>query len=179
VDSRDRVFPRVISPQWLARTDVRAQFLAAMHAMVMNWARHEARPLHPKPLPTFEDWTSAIGALVIMAGYADPLTAPDLTVSGDTEGDEFKALLIKVASENEENTSVDRKTLVDKARELGLLEGLVGIAGGKDLDDKANIKFGRRLQRWRGRELRDEQGRRFQFGHKRQKSGMTYPLTFL
>ena len=60
-----------------------------------------------------------------------------------------------------------------------MLEEIVGTKGGKELDSKANIKFGRRLQAWRGRELVDENGRRFRFGHKKQKTGATYPLESL
>ena len=103
-------------------------------------------------------------AIVQLAGYNDPLIAADLAVGGAEEEDEFKELLIRVASEAAGDEVFDRKALVTTARTLGLLEGLVGANDEKDLDSKANKRFGRQLQRWRGRELRDSKGRRFRSG---------------
>jgi hypothetical protein len=40
-------------------------------------------------------------------------------------------------------------------------------------------RWGRQLQRWRGRELTDAKGRRFQFSRRRMTKGATYPLTFI
>jgi hypothetical protein len=72
-----------------------------------------------------------------------------------------------------------RGQLVAIARTNGLIEGIVGAEGDTDLDDTANKRFGKAMQRWRGQELTDAKGRRFQFSHKRKKSGATYPLAFL
>ena len=78
------------------------------------------------------------------------------------------ALLIKVASAMEQvedwiadEHTITREDLVNAAREAELLESLVGAKGDEKLDDSANKKFGRRMQRWRGQQLRDEHGRLF------------------
>jgi hypothetical protein len=69
--------------------------------------------------------------------------------------------------------------MVEAARTAGLLEGLVGLAGDKELDSKMSKRWGRQLQKWRGRQLVDGRGRRFVFSHRHQKTGKKYPLTFL
>jgi len=69
--------------------------------------------------------------------------------------------------------------MVEAARTLGVLESLVGLPGDKDLDQTQMKRWGRQLQRWRGRELTDTKGRRFKFSKRRMTKGATYPLTFI
>lgn len=177
-----RSFRRVIDEQYLARPEVRTQFLAACCALVRHWLGdgETAPSLHPRPLAGFGDWTSTIGAIVMSAGFADPLSAPELTVgSAGDSSDDLRELLVKTADEATGDATFTRKELVEKARAWGLVEGVVGAPGDPEIDSKASKRFGKQLGKWRGRQLADSQGRLFQFGHKRQKAGMTYPLTFL
>lgn len=182
---RGRKFKRVMTPRWLASPATRADFLAACCAFVRNWIHSEtygAMPLHPTPLETFDEWTAVMGGIVIAADVCDPLEAPDRVVGGSAQTDEIKQLLIVAASSQADDirmTTLTRGQLVAFARTNGLLEELVGVEGDPDLDDTANKRFGKRMQRWRGQELTDTKGRRFQFSHKRKKSGATYPLAFL
>lgn len=177
-----RKFSKVITTKYLSRQDVRAGFLAAMCALLKNymkWVEEGRRGLHDSPLATFEEWTGLIGAIVIAAGFADPLAKPDLAFGGAEEQDEWRELLVVVASEAGGDVEFDREALVEVARRNGLLEDLVGTKEGADMDAGATKRFGRQLQKWRGRELIDRQGRRFQFGHRKQKRGAKYPLTFI
>jgi hypothetical protein len=70
-----------------------------------------------------------------------------------------------------------RSDLIALAQKNGILEDLLGTSG--DVDDSASKSFGRRMQRWRGQKLKDDQGRTFQFSHKKKKAGAVYPITFL
>jgi len=181
---RGRKFAKIITPAYLSREDVRAKFLAASCALVKNYiARTAELPADargvPNPLPSFEEWTNVIGAMVVLAGYLDPTTVPELSTGGDEDEDEIRELLIKIASESPTDCSFDRPEIVTKARRFGLLESLVGITGEKDIDPNTGKKLGRQLQRWRGRELVDSCGRRFRFGKGRGNKGAKYPLTFL
>lgn len=181
---RGRKFKFVITSKWLAMESTRAEFLAALCAMVQHWVRDAAECdgkffLHPEPLESFEDWSSIIGGIVTQSGFADPLARPEMDVGGASEEDEMKQLLVALASEEPGDTTLSRQELVEGARQHGLLEDLVGASGAGDLDDTTNKRLGRRLQRFRGQKLRDNKGRLFQFSHKRKKSGATYPLTFL
>lgn len=182
---RGRKFRRVMTPRWLASKETRTKFLAACCAFVKNWVASEAygaMPLHPEPLETFEEWTSVMGGIVTAADVADPLAQPDRIVGGSGQTDEFRQLLIKAASAQEDDIrmcTLTRGQLVGIARLNGLLEELVGIEGEGDLDETANKRFGKRMQRWRGQQLTDEKGRVFVFSHKRKKSGATYPLAFV
>ncbi len=177
-DVRGRKFEHVISASSLCKTAARQQMLSACYALLKMWEASEYYR-HPSPVESFEEWTGTIAGIVQSAGFADPLTMPDLPMGGDTEGTEFRDLFCRMAAEEEADTYFNRQELVEQARDWGLLEELVGSKGGKELDSKQNIRLGRRMEKWRGRELVDAKGRRFEFGHRRQKNGATYPLHFL
>jgi hypothetical protein len=180
-----RKFDLVITPQYLAREEIRSKFLSALWALVRNYDDQvkemgemaEALRFHPQPLASFEDFSGLIGQMVIAGGLTDPLKAPE--IAPNENEDDMRALLIRVATEAEGPATFDRKALVEFAREFGLLESLVGTKEDGELDSKSTKRWGRQLQAWRGRELVDGKGRRFRFAHKRQKTGATYPLTFL
>lgn len=180
---RGRKFKRTITSQWLSSSGTRAQFLAACCAIVKHWTaptnHDEPCPSHVSPLETFEAWTGKLGAMVMLAGFADPLKAPEGVVGGANDENEVKELLILAATIADQDETLTRAALVELARDHGLCEDLVGSKGDKDLDEKSNKRFGRRMQRWRGQKLTDSKGRKFQFGHKRKKAGATYPLTFI
>ncbi len=181
---RGRQFKRRITARYLATTETRAGFLAACCALVRHYiAQAETLPaemlVHPSPLESFEEYTGQLSMMMQVAGFNDPLMQPELAGGGAEEEDEMKELLVKVATEAEGDEVFDRKELVKQARELGLIDNLVGLKGDKDPDSNAMKKFGRQLQKHRGREYRDERGRRFRFSHRRQKKGATYPLVFL
>lgn len=181
---RGRNFTRVINPTYLRQESVRIGFLSALCAIVKNYV--EMRPhLTPeqvavfRPLESFEHWTETISAMVQLAGYTDPLAQAELAGSGSEDDDELKELLIKVATEAEKDEVFSRSELMEKARTWKLLEGLVGLEGEPPPDSQANKRWGRRLQKYRGQKYVDGKGRRFQFSHRRHKSGASYPLTFL
>lgn len=183
---RGRKFRRVITARYLMRDETRKGFLSALCALVRNAIAMRAAAAEAGSsiqetagLESFEDFTSKLSEIMQLGGYADPLIAPDLSSGGAETVDEMRELLVKVASEAKGDMEFDRKELMEKARGFGLLEGLVGAAGEKDPDGSQMRKWGRQLQRWRGQEMTDDQGRRFRFSHKRQKRGAKYPLVFI
>lgn len=173
---KGRSFPKNITPSWLQRDDVRAKFLASCCALVRHWISKEM-PLHPRPVPTFEDWTEVVAGIVVAADFSDPLVEPEGDVGGAVDEDEVKQLLILAASGCAATCEMNRKELINLAQQHGLLEDLLGTEG--DVDGNASKAFGRRMQRWRGQKLRDDKGRTFQFSHKKKKQGAVYPITFL
>lgn len=180
-DVRGRKFDIRINPKYLARPDVRRKFLSALWALVANYA--EMVPVDQRvsfgSLESFEEWTEIVSGIVQAAVYQDPLLPPVFDAGGTEEEDEMRELLIKLASEADKDQIYERKQIVEKARAFELLEHIVGIKDDKELDSSSNKRLGRQLQKWRGRELVDEKGRRFRFGHRRKKSGATYPLAFI
>lgn len=168
---RGRQFKQVISPDWLASDETRAKFLAACCAIVRHWEQptndERRMPRHSFPLETFDIWTGIVGAMVMLAGFGDPLKAPEMDVGGASVEDEIKQLLIIIATERDGDTVVSRKEMVETAREHGLIERVVGAKGDSDPDEKMTKSFGRQMQRWRGQKLKTVDGRRFVFGHKR------------
>jgi hypothetical protein len=177
---RGRKFKKTINAKYLSNLEVRSMFLSAMCALVKNYMGcKKPAKVHPRPLESFEEWSGVVGAVVTAAGYTDPLAAPQLSIGGAEDEDEMRELLVKIASEAEGDCSFDRKQLVEQARDLGLMEHLLGSPGDKEIDSATSKKLGRQLQKWRGRELTDSNGRKFRFGHQRQKRGAQYPLRFI
>jgi hypothetical protein len=179
---RGRTYTRSITPLYLARPEIRKQFLSALWAIVHLAAEYIATdPTCPMPagLESFEDYTTTISFLTQSAGYADPLVLPDLSGAGNEEDTEMADLLIDLATRSAADTTFTRIDMVEAARNLGVLESLVGLPGDKDLDQNQMKRWGRQLQRWRGRELTDTKGRRFKFSRRKMMKGATYPLTFI
>lgn len=175
---RGRKFKQTISESWLARDDIRAKTLAALWAAVRAWGEAGEQPGTSAPMESFELWTGTVAAIVQDFGFADPLEAPDLSMGGDEEGEDFRRLLTSLADDfgpEEDKREFRRGDLVDRARELGVLEELVGIDGDKDLAGAEAKAFGRRLAKWKGREFPTADGRVFEFGSRHARSGTVYP----
>ncbi|MEO0413871.1 MAG: hypothetical protein AAF226_02835 [Verrucomicrobiota bacterium] len=71
-DVRGRNFEVRITEDSLSSDEVRAELLAAMWAFVRDWDQVRAT----NPLESFEAWTEVVGAIVMRAGFADPLALP-------------------------------------------------------------------------------------------------------
>lgn len=173
---KGRKFPHVITSKWLQSDSTRKMFLSALCAMVKKWVS-VGMPMHQNPIPTYEEWTSIVGEIVLQSDFSDPLIEPEGDVGGAVDEDEIKQLLRLAANERITSGEMTRKELIALAQAHGILEDLLGTSG--DVDDSASKSFGRRMQRWRGQKLTDHQGRNFQFSHKRKKAGAVYPITFL
>lgn len=178
-----RQFERLIDPIYLARSDVRKRMLSAMWAMVRGW-NDRGCPRVGNVKPSFEKWTSVMGAIVRSAGFGDPLVKPELGTGGDESGQAWKEFLGMLAGEcimpGEESRDFTVAEMLEKAREwqeeasTGFsLDDLVGSA--KD----QNKAFGRRIQEWKGREIVDTRGRLVEFGNRRQAKRRIYPCTVL
>lgn len=178
-----RQFDRLIDPIYLSREDVRSRMLGAMWAMVRSW-NDRGCPLVGNVKPSFEKWTSVIGAIVRGAGFGDPLIKPELGSGGDESSLAWKEFLGMLAGEcimpGEGSRDFTVAEMLEKAREwqeepqTGFsLDDLVGSA--KD----QNKAFGRRIQEWKGREIVDTQGRLVEFGNRRQAKRRIYPCTVL
>lgn len=181
---RGRKYDRAITPAYLSKPETRQSMLAALCGVLrgtldLYGGTDGDNIVRIDGLESFEDYTSTISTIVQVAGYTDPLVPPDLAGSGAEDDDDMRLLLISIASAAEEDTEYDRSSMVEAARTAGLLEGLVGLAGDKELDSKASKRWGRQLQKWRGRQLVDGRGRRFVFSHRHQVTGKKYPLKFV
>jgi hypothetical protein len=178
-----KVYDHVIDPLYLARPDVRARLLAAMWSFVREWEKAGC-PLHERPKPSFEGWTSVIGMMTRMAGFSDPLEAADLGAGGDEETSAWKEFLARVAGEGilrgEEARMFTVRELLDLAKgyeeEEGstfALDDLVGHA--RD----ANKAFGNGMKKWKGRDIVDTLGRTIRFGKRREATRRGYTCEVL
>lgn len=186
-DIEKRKFRRSIEPGFWAKKDVRSAMLAACWAIVRRWTE-SGEPPSTDIKPTFEAWSSMIGGMcaALPGSSVFPLGRPmvraELPMAGDRRGEEWKTLLVELASAVEfidEQRVFTTHDIVTAARESKLLEDLVGADGDKDLTAKELRAVGRELRRWRGRVFKDTKGRLFEFGARHQRRGAEYPLRFL
>ncbi len=173
-----RTFTKELSEEVFEQASNRAELLSALYAIVKNW-QDRGSQVFTKSLPSFELWSRRISAMVIEAGFADPLAKPKLPSGGDKQGDLWRRFLGKLAGEharmagsNEHSFTV--KDCLEFANDLAEegdfeLEDLVGSA-----KDKSRA-FGIRIAKWKGRHVTDTQGRVVEFGSRHQKLGRTYP----
>lgn len=183
-DVRGRSFRRVINPNYLARREVRADFLSALCALVRNFNLLKgsltiAQMQRIRPLESFEDWTEVITCMCMLAGYTDPLVEPELAGSGDVEADELREVLIHIATAAEGDSIYALRDIVRVARSHGLLWGIVGAQGSGELDCGMEKKLGLKLGKLRGQIYEDRHGRTFRWSKRKQKTGAAYPLEFV
>lgn len=190
-DIETRTFKRQIEPGYWSRPEVRGELLAAMWAVVRHYVAEGEQP-GPTIKPTFEAWSLMIGGMIAALpdmgqGRGDPMRKAELPMSGDRRGAEWRQLLAHIAGEiatddmlvGTEDLKFTTKDIVTAARQQCLLDDVCGVDGDKELTGKELRNVGRELRRWRGRELVDSKGRRFQFGQRHQRRGSEYPLVFM
>jgi hypothetical protein len=173
VEARGRKFERIITDAWLSQEGTRAQFLAALWALVRYWQQCGCNR-HDHLLESFEEWSAIVGGIVVEAGFCDPIkAAPELAM--DEQGEAFKRLFCALAADLTDGTekAFSVADCREKAEDLDIWETLV--TGAMD-QGKA---FGIRLGKFRGRQWTDAHGRLFEFGRKQTGKSSVYPLRFI
>ena len=174
-----RRFRETIDEPWLIQDAHRKSTLSALWALVREWnaaggPRHEA--LRPQG---FSSWGSIVGGIV-RHHFRDPLVAADLPMAGDVEGEQLRTVLVSLIDELPDG-EVGEFTPADvahRARGMGVLPDVVGMAGEPEADGRQRRALGRRLMAYRGRHLMDNHRRVACWGSRRQNSGTVYRVTF-
>lgn len=114
-DVQSRQFDLDMDDTYLDRPEVRQDLLQALWSLVWHWAE-AGRPVGPKRLVTFEEWSRVVCGIVAHAGFGDPLEKPDLDF-GDTETRDMQTLVTELAKKidptNEENPRSHEATFED------------------------------------------------------------------
>ncbi len=171
----ERTFEKELTPDWLCLPETRAQFLAALWAIVREW-NENGRPAFKEARHTSaSQWAQVVGAIVHnLNPKLKPFAKRTFSLGGDESGAALEALICALASNlptsGAEFTSAE---LIDKAEELNLLEAIAGHA--KDM----RKAIGHKVKRLRGRVFTDASGRRFEFGKRDKSFGAVYPIRFL
>lgn len=101
-DLRDRKIDRILTSKFLSSPPVRSDLLSAEWAMIRAWDKAGRPPAGgraaPKRIPGFESWSEIFGGIVEYAGFGCPLDPPPVDQSKDTEGDDMKALVTRLAA---------------------------------------------------------------------------------
>ena len=176
-DVLQRTFPKTITEEWLYSRETRSRFLAVLWAFVRHWRdHHNMKRFDEAKRPSFESFAEIVGSIVLGSDFGNPFGHREALLGGDEEGEALKGLLATIAGEvadPESSPEYRPKDIAEKAEALGLLDMIVPYA--KD-QHKA---LGHRLKLLRGRQIRDTQGRLFEFGRRAGNKGAIYPLVFL
>jgi hypothetical protein len=173
-EAAGRTFKRTISPPWLAAPENRAEALSFLWAMVRNW-KERGEPVDKEATrPGFEAFAGLAGSIVRAALLGHAFAPRSALLGGDEESTAIKALLRlaaeKVWPDGGEYRSDDLLTL---AEENGLAETICPWT-----KNPRNV-LGHKLKLWRGREMKDGKGRRFEFGRRSGHGGAIYPIRYL
>lgn len=74
-DPNERQPKRVMTPQYLARPEIRGDLLSALWAMVRGWKAAGALP-GARRVRSFEEWSDLVGGIVLANGFGDCLAKP-------------------------------------------------------------------------------------------------------
>jgi len=146
--------------------------------MVRAWVEAGQRK-YVSGLKSFTNYTSTTASILMANHWCDPTQAPELPIGGDQEEREWRQLLVSIANRVDVADDITREEMVEEARRLQILEELVGLEGSGELKPDSAKRFGRRLQKWRGRELYDDRGRQFRFGLRKQPRRNVYPCEII
>ncbi len=176
-DAVGRKFDTPLTKSKLYTAAWRADLLRFLYSMVRNWADAGCPQLvEGSAMPSFENYASIVGSILVHNGFLSPFRQRKYTgAGGDLIGRSVLALLAHIVSDVMQDCTTRTFTvseIVEISNEIHLTET---ITGGKN----PNHSMGKRLEKLRGRQLRDKQGRPFQFG-KREESGQSaYTFTLL
>jgi hypothetical protein len=152
----------------------RAKMLSALWVLVRSW-RDNGMPMLEEVLDSFEEWSAVIGGMVIDCGLMNPFTPPPEEYGGDEAGRALKLVLGNLVGEAalEKPPLLDADEILARAESDGLLTTIVGFP------QDARKVLGGKLKPLREREIRDSQGRLFQFGSRKVSAGTRYQIRFL
>lgn len=126
-DSRERKIKRVITPQYLARPEVRKDILSAMWAMLQGWEAADA-PRGSVKVPTFEEWSEMIGGIVQWNGFGDCLERPkddDAAALQEVNKRHLVEKLVKGLDAGKTSAEYRFDELIEVCREHGLFDWII------------------------------------------------------
>ncbi len=169
----EREIKEPIREDVLGSVEMRSKLLAALWSIVAWWNGRGCPKVPGARMASFEAFQDVVGAMVRCANLADPAQAPEQRL--DEAELAWLLLFRKLADDLADGGTKEFKAeeVLEQAEEAGILEVLIGSP--KD----AKAALGKRLKKWRGRELRDSRDRRFRFGHRHSEPGARYSVTNL
>jgi hypothetical protein len=173
-----RRFKFPITDRWLARPETRAEMLAVCWAIVReawNQTKFAGLPEGTSNLQGFERWSEIIQCCLRAARFvADPLAADRARAMVASEENEMRLLLSSLGDEipaGEESATIEYPRIIDIARNIDVLEWMVGALGDPDPKPDVRRQIGRRLKQWFARQIpRKSDGKLVEFGTRRARS---------
>ena len=169
----EREIKEPIREDVLGAVEMRSRLLAALWSIVAWWSGHGCPKVPGAKVASFEAFGDVIGAMVRCSSRADPMQPPEQRLDEAEAAwmKLFRALADGLQDGGVVEFAVDE--IIDIADDAGILAILIG-------DPKSpKVAMGKRLAKWRGREFRDSQNRRFRFGHRHSELGSRHSVTNL
>lgn len=134
-EARAAKITMTLDQEWLAAPQNRADILSALHTLLTHWLGPEGEARHhSKLLPSFENWSRLIPAIVTIAGFECPLQSPDVTDAGGKQEVEFQRLIEQAVREHQPQEGRPVPLLLPQwcamARSCGLFHSAIGDAAG-------------------------------------------------
>jgi len=170
-----RTFKKEITPSWLFAPSTRADFLAALWAIVRQWRDDGMPQMSSNRRASFEEWSGLVGGIVEAFGLPNSFAPRQAEAGGDEAGRALHLVIGRLVGEADLNEPPVLTTgdILERAEIDGMLELIVGMAK----DPKKAL--GWRLKKLKGRNLMDTQRRPFEFGRRELAAGAKYPIRFL
>jgi hypothetical protein len=131
-EARSAKISRTLDQEWLAAPQNRADILSALHSLLLHWLIEGKAEHYSKVIPSFENWSRIIPAIVTQSGFECPLQNPDVTDAGGKQEVEFQRLIEQAVKEHNPQEGRPVPLLLPQwcqmARVCGLFHTAIGDA---------------------------------------------------
>lgn len=177
----DRTISVPLTPYTFAKdTAWRAPLLQLLWSLTNAWAMAGCPLLvDGGKMPSFESFATVSGSIVVHAGFCSPFGPRDVgTDAGDASGRAMEYLLATIAGEIIPaegdphagcTSTYTVEDILDRAEKMDKADIITSAK-----DKKRSI--GQMLRKLKGRAFTDTQGRRFEFGRRKDSAGSKYPF---
>jgi hypothetical protein len=170
-DPQSRMVKRVMDDAYLARPDVRQRALSALWGLVRHWDA-AGRPQGPSRLAGYEEWSRMVGGIVTAAGYADPLTRPEMDTAGDPDAENMQELARLLSEMDQPEAGFEFHKIIEVCQEKNLFEHIIEGKWFRPSDEppyyepsaKCKSRMGKLMTSYDGRMFRYKDGTAITFG---------------
>lgn len=128
-DPQDRKIKRIITPQFLARPQVRGDLLSALWAMIRGWDQAKpSRPPGARRIAGFAEWCDIVGGIVLHNGFGNALEKPKDEDSAAPKDVDKRHLIYRLAEElgaSGRQVEFTFQDLIDVCIELNCFEWII------------------------------------------------------
>ncbi len=151
-DPNQRRFEEPNLHEWIKEN--RGDLVSAYFTLIRNWVEKEM-PAGSQPFTSFPEWARVVGGIMESAGYGSPCVPNDTSdaVGGDSETREMKKLFEAACEKWGEQWVGKKQIFTEFMNQDSNFAGLFGWLKWDIEPERARMRFGRILDKFKGREL--------------------------